>query len=136
MAVLRSMFEYLIHSDVQQNAPSRGKTRSTSQSHINPDLDFDTPFPSQSYNYISQPTGHLQLAIACLGRLLAVLVLVLHLGLALVVERLQPLGQNWVGVVVCRVEVVGIHAGQILDLELDESSGKFCLVAEIESEFI
>lgn len=76
----------------------------------NPGLDFHTLIPFQIYNYISQSTGQLQLAIRRLGRLLVVLVLIFHLGFALVVERLQPLSQNWVGVVVCRVEVVGIHA--------------------------
>lgn len=37
---------------------------------------------------------------------------------------------------VCRVEIIGIHAGQVLDLKLDESGGQFGLVAEIKSKLV
>jgi hypothetical protein len=79
---------------------------------------------------------HLQLTIRCLGRLLAILVLELGLLLTLPVDRLQSLSQNWMRIVVARVEEVSVHGGKILDLELDEGLSKFCFVSEFEGEVV
>lgn len=49
-------------------------------------------------------------------------------------HRLQPLRQNRMRVVVARVEEIGVHGGQILDLELDERGGEFGGVAEAVGE--
>lgn len=49
-------------------------------------------------------------------------------------NSLQSLGQDRVAVVVGGVHPVGIHGGEVLDLELDEGRGKFGGVAELVGE--
>jgi hypothetical protein len=58
------------------------------------------------------------------------------LRLARPADSLQSLGQNGVAKVVGRVHPIGIHGGQVLDLEFDERRGNLGRVAELVGESI
>jgi hypothetical protein len=58
------------------------------------------------------------------------------LCLARPADSLQSLGQDGVAKVVGRVHPIGIHGGQVLDLEFDERRGNLRRVAKLVGESI
>jgi hypothetical protein len=91
--------------------------------------------------YFSFPSTHhlgaSELPIAGLQRLLFVRRLLLYnLLVAGPVHSLEALCQNGVRVVKAGVEPVGIHARQILNLELDQRSTELARIAKLDGESI
>lgn len=62
----------------------------------------------------------------------------LELGLLLArpIEGLESLGEDGMRVVIARVEEVGIHGREILDLQLYQGLRELGLVAKVEGEFV
>lgn len=52
-----------------------------------------------------------------------------HLGLRLVAESAQPVGQNWVGVIVGRVQPIGVHGAQVFCAHGNQGGSQLILVA-------
>jgi hypothetical protein len=91
--------------------------------------------------YFSFPSiyhlGASELPIAGLQRLLLVRRLLLYnLLVAGPVHSLQALCQDGVRMVEAGVEPVGIHARQVLDLELDQRSTELARIAKLDGESI
>lgn len=77
----------------------------------------------------------LQLSVGGQHRLLLVLSLLLHqLLITSPVHRPQSLRKDRVRVVEARVEPVGVHAGQVLDLQLEQRRAELLAISEVDSE--
>lgn len=81
--------------------------------------------------------ARLELAVRSLDRLLLISGLVrYHLLVAGPVHRLQTFRKDRMRVMEAGVEPVSIHAGQILDLKLDERGSELLSITKLDSECI
>lgn len=77
-----------------------------------------------------------EFSIRSLHRFLLVCGLLRDLLVASPVHRLQALRQDGVRVVEAGVEPIGIHARQVLDLQLDERGSELARIAKLDGESI
>jgi hypothetical protein len=62
--------------------------------------------------------------------------LLCHMVAAFPANGAQPFREDWVRVVVAGIQVICVHAREVLDLELDQCRGKLRLVAQFQGEVV